>query len=246
MGGALRDLRDFYTAAEVRRAKEELHNDSTFQKELKYRNIPNVDALMKTEYPLKYIGIELGGKEGHQHRFSLATVLRISLRPRSMDGASKGLRLSNHRKAFIERFPDIDAALSDQTLFDLGKKTDLSSAEVFRASEYAAAATPALKILQKAIGVPVAVALQVLRKGLAAYKRGHRPGANTHGWARARLTSFVMKGCTHYFPDHTLVAKCPPKTHQFWKPLPCLCHKEAQCDRPGKRTRANARHTGEK
>ena len=64
MGGALRDLRDFYTAAEVRRAKEELHNDSTFQKELKYRNIPNVDALMKTEYPLKYIGIELGGSGG--------------------------------------------------------------------------------------------------------------------------------------------------------------------------------------
>ena len=242
--GALRDLRDFYTPDEVRLAEQELEDDAAFQRELKRRGI-GVDALMSTSYPLKYLGIELGQKGGRKRRFSLATALRIALRPRSMDGASKGLRLSNHRKAFVERFPDVDAALSDQRLFVLGPGTDLASAASFVASDYAARAKPALQRLAAEIGVPVDVAFEVLRKGLAAYKRGHRPGMSAHGWARARLTSFVMKGCTHFFPDHKLVAKCPLKTHLFWGSLPCLCRKREQCDRPGKRTRANARHKGE-
>lgn len=237
MGGAKRDIRTFFTGKEVADAERELGADKGFQKDLK-RLGASLDKLWVTEYPLKYLGIELG--EGGRHRFPLSTVMRIVVRPRSMDGASKGLRLSPHRMAFIERFPDVDAALSLARLFDEAPKTDLSSAASFGRSAYADRTRPALRALEEHISLPPKVALEVLRKGLAAYKSGHRPGMTAHGWARVRLTSFVMKGCTHWFPDHLLTRETPPATHRFWKDIRCLCRKREQCGHYGKRTRANA------
>ena len=237
MGKAARDVRSFFTEKEVSDAKKELKEDKGFQKDLAKLGKP-LDAMFVTEYPLKYLGIELGEKG--RHRFPLSTVMRILVRPRSMDGASKGLRLSPHRMAFIERFPDVDAALSLGRLFDAAPQTDLSSTASFGGSEYAKLARPALRSLEEQISLPPKVALEVLRKGLAAYKGGHRPGMSAHGWARARLTSFVMKGCTHWFPDHLLTREAPPATHKFWKEIRCLCRKREQCGHYGKRTRANA------
>lgn len=241
------DLRKFYPKEEVRRATEELRKDVRFQEEMKRRGVRSFDSVFTTTHPLKYLGIELGGgKKRHEApRFSLATAVRIALRPRSNDGESKGLRLSNHRKAFVERFPDVDAALSSRTLFAQGPKANLESKKSFAASAYAKAAAKPLRRLESLIGLPVKISLQVLRKGLAAYRRGHRPGMTAHGWARARLTSFVMKGCTHFSPDHELVQKSRKKSEtirEFWDGLACLCRKRSQCGRPGKRTRANAPH----
>ena len=234
------DLRDFYDAAAVKQAKEQLKHDKAFQKSLKASPVETVDDLMITTKPLKYLGIELRASGVAKTRNTLADALRLVLHPRSMDGSPKGLRLSTHRKAFLQRFPEVDLALSDEALKELGPKTELAIQAAFAASPYGVAALPALKLLQKHIGLPPAIALQVLRKGLAAFKRSHRPGMSAHGWARARLTSFVMMGCTHYFPDHKLVAECPAKTHKFWSELKCLCLKREQCATPGKRTSANA------
>ena len=210
------DLREFYSLAEVQESVKELRADKEFQKRLKQSG-ESMHELMFTTYPLKYLGIELH-RGGGTPRFSLSTALRIALRPRSMDGASKGLHPSNHRKAFIERFPDVDAALSEKALFALGRQADLGDPAFFE-SAYAARATAALQTLEDYVGIPVHTSLQVLRKGLAAYRHGHRPGMSAHGWARARLASFTMKGCTHYFPDHTLVAQCPRRAHAFWSEL---------------------------
>lgn len=166
-------------------------------------------------------------------------MLRIALHPRSMDGASKGLRVSEHRKRFIERFPDVDALLGGRRLYEEAREP-LSTIE-FTKSRYAKSVLPALLRLEDEAGIPATgVAMEVLRKGLAAYKSGHRPGMTAHGWARARLTSFTMKGCTHWFPDHLLVEKCPPRTKRMWKGMPCLCRKASQCGSYGKRTPSNA------
>lgn len=234
-----RDLRDSYKPAEVRAAIAELKADPQFERDMKRRGLSWDDegAVFTTTYPTKYLGIEADGN----HRFPLQTTMRIVMRPRSNDGASKGLRFSPHRKAFVEAFPDVDAALSLQALFDAAPEADLGSETAFRRTEYVKLARPALRRLQRATGIPLHIALRVLRKGLAAYKPpgGHRPGMTAHGWARARLTSFVFRGCTHYFPDHLLVKACPEKAQQFWKRLPCLCHKPAQCSKFGKPTPAN-------
>ena len=234
--GATRDLRDFYTASEVAAAARALTRDADFQNLLRKRKKTMHDVYV-TSYPLKYLGIEI---KQRTHRFPLDVAVRIALQPRSMDGASVGLRYSKHRRAFIERFPDVDVLLSDAELFSLGPKADLASVDSFGASKYAERAKPALARLQRQLGLATSISLQVLRKGLAAYKSSHRPGMSAHGWARARLTSFVMKGCTHFFPDHKLAAKASARTKTFWKTQACLCAKKRQCSAPGTRTRANA------
>lgn len=43
----------------------------------------------------------------------------------------------------------------------------------------------------KATGVSKTILRQVYQKGLAAWKRGHRPGASQHQWAAGRLNSFL-------------------------------------------------------
>jgi Lhr-like helicase len=43
----------------------------------------------------------------------------------------------------------------------------------------------------KATGISKTILRQVYEKGLAAWKRGHRPGASQHQWATARINSFV-------------------------------------------------------
>jgi hypothetical protein len=235
-GPAERDLRDFYTEAEVASAARKLKRDQGFQELLRKRRKVLRDAY-KTSYPLKYLGIEI---KQRSHRFPLDVAVKIALQPRSMDGASKGLRYSVHRRAFIERFPDVDALLSDDALFRLGPKANVESAATFAASEYGERAKPALARLQRQLGLAPSISLQVLRKGLAAYKSSHRPGMSAHGWARARLTSFVMKGCTHFFPDHLLAARASPRVQEFWKGQTCLCAKKQQCSKAGVRTRANA------
>ena len=235
MRGAMVDLRHYFEAHEVGEALRELQKDRTFQRALKARNT-DVQTLLRTTYPLKYLGIE----KGQRPRFPLSDVLRIALHPRRSDADHRGLRLSAHRKAFLARLPDVDALLGSPRLFKGAPAAPLAGKARLAASAYGLGVAPALERLEEATGVPARVSLQVLRKGLAAFRRGHRPGMSAHGWARARLSSFVMKGCTHFFPDHTLVGECPARAHAFWKGLPCLCHKPAQCDRYGKRTPANA------
>ena len=43
----------------------------------------------------------------------------------------------------------------------------------------------------KATGVSKSILRQVYQKGLAAWKKGHRPGASQHQWAAGRLNSFL-------------------------------------------------------
>lgn len=43
----------------------------------------------------------------------------------------------------------------------------------------------------KATGVSKSILKSVYAKGLAAWKRGHRPGAGQHQWAMARVNSFL-------------------------------------------------------
>lgn len=43
----------------------------------------------------------------------------------------------------------------------------------------------------KDTGVSKTILRQVYDKGLAAWKRGHRPGASQHQWAMARINSFL-------------------------------------------------------
>ena len=43
-------------------------------------------------------------------------------------------------------------------------------------------------------GVPIGILRAVMRRGLAAWKTGHRPGANQQQWGYARVNAFLTKG----------------------------------------------------
>lgn len=50
-------------------------------------------------------------------------------------------------------------------------------------------------------GVPIEIIEKVFDKGMAAWRTGHRPGANAHQWGYARVHSFLVKGKTFYTAD---------------------------------------------
>jgi len=47
---------------------------------------------------------------------------------------------------------------------------------------------------KKETGVPIGILRAVFRRGMAAWKSGHRPGAGQEQWAYARVNSFLTKG----------------------------------------------------
>lgn len=52
-----------------------------------------------------------------------------------------------------------------------------------------------------ATGVPLKYIDHVFRKGRAAWRTGHRPGASAEQWGYARVHSYLLCGKTHYGPD---------------------------------------------
>jgi hypothetical protein len=52
----------------------------------------------------------------------------------------------------------------------------------------------ALKTKAEESGVPIGIIRAVMRRGLAAWKSGHRPGANQQQWGYARVNAFLTKG----------------------------------------------------
>jgi len=57
--------------------------------------------------------------------------------------------------------------------------------------EYDANVEKALANKAKATGISKSVLKSVYAKGLAAWKKGHRPGVAQHQWAMGRVNSFV-------------------------------------------------------
>ena len=50
-------------------------------------------------------------------------------------------------------------------------------------------------------GVPIEILEKINSKGMAAWRTGHRPGANSAQWGHARVNSFLVKGKTFYTAD---------------------------------------------
>jgi len=51
-----------------------------------------------------------------------------------------------------------------------------------------------LKTKSEESGVPIGIIRAVMRRGMAAWKSGHRPGAGQEQWGYARVNSFLTKG----------------------------------------------------
>jgi hypothetical protein len=68
-------------------------------------------------------------------------------------------------------------------------------------------AEKSLKKKAEEYGVSLGVLKQVYRRGMAAWKTGHRPGASQEAWAHGRVNSFLNKGETYKTTDSDLAKK---------------------------------------
>jgi hypothetical protein len=79
-------------------------------------------------------------------------------------------------------------------------------------------------------GVPMDIIDEVYRKGAAAWRTGHRPGAGKEQWGHARVNSFLVKGKTFYTADFYLAkriieskAKKYKKAQKWFRSIDGLC-----------------------
>ena len=75
-------------------------------------------------------------------------------------------------------------------------------------------------------GVPLDIIKKVYNKGLAAWRTGHRPGANVQQWGYARVHSFLVKGKTFWTTDRKLAIQAmeeSDKAREWFNSVDGLC-----------------------
>lgn len=131
--------------------------------------------------------------------------------PGDEEAREKGeVKKSKHTKDYHELYgDDTDEALSDYEIKKRGykklykdypykkkdKKKELVKEEKAEGDRSAldSKVETALATKSEETGVPVALLRIVYRRGMAAWKSGHRPGATQEQWAYARVNSFLTK-----------------------------------------------------
>lgn len=114
--------------------------------------------------------------------------------------------------------------------FKTDKDKKVKASKYTQAFEKIYPSAKSLKMKSQATGVPYSIIKKVYNKGLAAWRTGHRPGASQQAWGYARVHSFLMKGCTFYTADKSLVKDAEklmkPTDYKKWMSLKSLCNKE--------------------
>lgn len=98
---------------------------------------------------------------------------------KEMPGDTKGKKhqkTSKHTKKYHELYEDDDQKSTDRSPID---SSDIEKA---------------LKKKSDETGVPIGIIRAVMRRGMAAWKTGHRPGAGQEQWGYARVNAFLTKG----------------------------------------------------
>ncbi len=115
------------------------------------------------------------------------------------------------RKKEIEKFGKMD--WKDPRAY-VGFKTDKYAAtRRKRKSSYTAQwdrLFPDAKSLEekaKVTGVPVKFLKEVYKRGMAAWRTGHRPGQTPQSWSYPRVNSLLLCGKGHYGPDSDVVRR---------------------------------------
>ena len=101
-----------------------------------------------------------------------------------LPGDTKGKKLlkkSKHTKAYDELYGDE----KNESLLEKaeGDRSPIDNKDI----------ETALKKKSEETGVPVPLLRIVMRRGMAAWKSGHRPGAGQEQWGYARINSFLTK-----------------------------------------------------
>lgn len=109
---------------------------------------------------------------------------------KELPGDTKGkenLKVSKHTKKYHELYGEsIDYEVFEEDE-RIQKSTDRSPLDND-------AVETGLKNKAKESGIQISILRAVFRRGMAAWKTGHRPGVGQEQWAYARVNSFITKG----------------------------------------------------
>lgn len=109
---------------------------------------------------------------------------------KEMPGDTKGkkdLKVSKHTKKYHAMYSESEEAELFEADDDDKKSTDrgpIDNEDV----------ETGLKKKSEESGIAIGILRAVFRRGMAAWKSGHRPGAGQEQWAYARVNSFITKG----------------------------------------------------
>jgi hypothetical protein len=107
------------------------------------------------------------------------------------------------------------------------KKSNTKSSYTLAFEKKYGSDTKSLENKSKATGIPLSILEEVFRKGKAAWRTGHRVGANQEQWGYARVHSFIMLGCAAMGADFYLVKRAiqemKPNDIKNWFSLPIIC-----------------------
>jgi hypothetical protein len=99
------------------------------------------------------------------------------------------VKTSSHVKKYREMFGE--SVNEKESTEDQLKKGPIDNPDIEKA----------LKKKVEETGVDLDILRVVMRRGMAAWKAGHRPGATQEQWGYARIASFVTKGPTYKSTD---------------------------------------------
>ena len=117
-------------------------------------------------------------------------IVKDKTKPAPGDATAK-TKPSSHTKKFKQMYGEMAEHISFEDFFTEAK-----------------GANAALKKKADKSGMPLGILKQVFKRGVAAWKTGHRPGTNAVQWGLARVNSFVTKSSgTWGKADKDLAAK---------------------------------------
>lgn len=104
------------------------------------------------------------------------------------------IKTSSQTKKYHELYGDEDEKNESANKLVVNEDDDTEKKSTDRGPLDDDAMETGLKNKAKESGVPIGILRAVMRRGLAAWKTGHRPGANQQQWGYARVNAFLTKG----------------------------------------------------
>jgi hypothetical protein len=159
--------------------------DTPFSTSVKEREDADIGD-RKGSQPAKYFtGLSKSTKQKRDAHFK-----KKSTKPAPGDATAE-TKPSSHTKKFKQMYGEMAEHISFEDFFTEAKGADA-----------------ALKKKADKSGMPLGILKQVFKRGVAAWKTGHRPGTNAVQWGLARVNSFVTKSSgTWGKADKDLAAK---------------------------------------
>jgi len=123
-------------------------------------------------------------------------------------GAGLSPEEKEKREAHFRRMrnrSDSDPEAYEPAPGDIGAKTKLSKhTKAVRALMMGEESKLSLSAKAKKTGISLSTLKTIFRRGMAAWKSGHRPGTTPQQWGHARVNSYINKGKTYHTADSDL------------------------------------------